>query len=199
MHDLAHGFVKSLYVMRHGHSEANARRLIVSSLEQGATGYGLTEQGCVQVTQQVQAWKAQNEFGAIGEIICSPFLRAQETAAIASNLLQWPSVTQEPALRERFFGDLDLQDDSHYAQVWKKDELDPTHVEGHVESVSKVRDRVLAFLTVLARAHHGQPILIVTHGDTASILLTLLRQGDLKHHRNLGSLTTAQIQSCFVG
>jgi broad specificity phosphatase PhoE len=194
MISFSHSFLQSLYVMRHGHSEANAKKLIVSSLEQGAKAYGLTEQGRIQVTHQVETWRQENSFETVGEIYCSPFVRACDTATIASRILQWPIVKKVPALRERFFGDLDQQDDTGYAKIWAQDELDPAHTQWHVESACQVRDRVLSFLTILAADFHGQPTALVTHGDTASIILTTLRQGDLRHHRRFGALSTAQIQ-----
>jgi broad specificity phosphatase PhoE len=198
MHDFAGSFLQSLHVMRHGHSEANAQHLIVSSLELGSAGYGLTDQGRGQVTHEIGRWKRGMGAGVAGEIYCSPFVRARDTAAIASDILRWPVVTEVPALRERFFGDLDQQDDTGYNKVWAQDALDPAHTGWHVESVFEVRDRVTAFLTTLASTCHGQPILLVTHGDTASILLTSLHQEDLRQHRCFGALSTAQIQPCFT-
>lgn len=100
-------------------------------------------------------------------------------------------------MRERFFGDLDQQDDTGYAKIWAQDELDPEHTHWRVESACCVRDRVLSFLTALAADFRGQPMVLVTHGDTASITLTLLRQGDLCHHRCIGALSTAQIQQAL--
>ncbi len=195
---LSRPFLQALHVMRHGHSEANAQHLIISSLALGAEAYGLTEQGRVQVTHQVNRWKRDMGPDEIGEIYSSPFLRARGSAAVASDILEWPIVADVPALRERFFGDLDQQDDAGYDQVWAQDRLDPAHTHWHVESVFQVRDRVLAFLTTLAATFHGQPILLVTHGDTASILLTTLRREDLRQHRGFGALSTAQVQQCFM-
>ncbi len=198
MPNFSRPFLQALHVMRHGHSEANAQHLIISSLELGTVAYGLTEQGRVQVTHQVNSWKRDMDSYEIGEIYCSPFLRARGTAAVVSDVLKWPIVTDVPALRERFFGDLDQQDDTGYDQVWDQDGLDPAHTHWHVESVFQVRDRVLSFLTTLAATFHGQPMLLVTHGDTASILLTTLRREDLGQHRCFGALSTAQVQQCFM-
>lgn len=197
MHDFLPSFLRTLYVMRHGHSEANAQHLIVSSLELGTVACGLTEQGRVQVAHQVDAWKQHHAFESTGEIYCSPFVRTRDTAALASSALDWPVVAQASSLRERFFGDLDGQDDTHYAQVWAQDALDPGHRLWHVESALEVRDRILTFLTTLAAAHHGQPLLLVTHGDTASILLAALGHGDLRRHRASGALSTGEIRRCY--
>ena len=196
MHELSNDFLQSLYIMRHGPSEANARHLIISAPEQGDVAYGLTAQGRDQVTCRVGAFKRQNAFDVPGEIHCSTFLRACDTASIASHILGWPVVTQTSALRERFFGDLDQQDDTHYARVWAQDELDPSHVQWQGESVVQVRDRVLSFLTILSAKFHGQPTLLVTHGDTASICLAMLRHKDLRQHRSVAALATAEIQRC---
>jgi broad specificity phosphatase PhoE len=198
MRDFERPFLQALHVMRHGHSEANAKRLIISALELGTVAYGLTEQGRDQVVHQVGSWKRDMGSDGVGEIYCSPFLRARGTATLASGILEWPIVADVPALRERFFGDLDRQDDTQYDQVWAQDGLDSAHTHWCVESVFQVRERVLAFLTTLAATFHGQPMLLITHGDTASILLTTLRQGDLRQHRRFGALSTAQIQGGII-
>lgn len=198
MHNFSRSFLQALYVMRHGHSEANAQHLIASDPALGAAAHGLTERGRIQVAHHVNTWKRDIGSDVGGEIYCSPFLRACGTASIASELLEWPIVAQVPALRERFFGDLDQQDDTQYARVWAQDELDPAQTLRHVESVLQVRDRVLDFLITLTATFHGQPMLLITHGDTASILLTTLRQEDLRQHRRFGALSTAQIQRCII-
>ncbi|MCF7972861.1 MAG: hypothetical protein K9N55_03500 [Phycisphaerae bacterium] len=55
MYDLPATFLNVLFVMRHGHSEANAQGLIISSLDQGTVAYGLTSQGRAQVARHVEA------------------------------------------------------------------------------------------------------------------------------------------------
>lgn len=196
MTEFDQAFLGSVFVMRHGQSQANVEHVIVSSLEQGSTAYGLTDLGTQQVQDRVQAWQAQQTFDKQGQIFCSPFLRTRETAAIASDLLGWP-ITVEPALRERFFGELDQRPDHTYDRIWQQDQIDPSHTLCQVESVFQVRDRVLAFFKHLSAIHEAGPVLLVTHGDTASITLTTLNQGDLRQHRRFGGLITAQIERLF--
>lgn len=196
MREFLHDFLRSLYIMRHGPSEANAQGIIISAPELGAAAYGLTVEGQHEVTRRVDRFKTQNDLDLPGEIYSSPFLRARDTAAIASKSLGWPIVAEATALRERFFGDLDQLDDTHYAQVWAQDEQDPAHTRWHVESACQVRDRVTTFLKELQAGFQGRPTLLVTHGDTASICLAALRNKELGRHRSVAALATAEIQRC---
>jgi broad specificity phosphatase PhoE len=79
-------------------------------------------------------------------VLCSPFLRAKETAEIvceavntARNTLLADAKLEDITpiehfdLRERFFGDLNGKSDERYADVWAEDLKDPDHHEFGVE------------------------------------------------------------------
>ena len=180
------------HLLRHGQSLANVEGVIVSAPATGTAGYGLTEEGRAQVRASVAAARAGNLFDDVPEIVASPFLRTVETAALAAELLGC-AARKDERLRERFFGALDGTADPAYQGVWAADRLDPDHVEWGVESAASVARRMLDLVRELERAEGG-PVLLVTHGDPASILIATLA-GDLRRHRELGALPVAGLTS----
>ena len=180
-----------LYVLRHGRSLANEAGLIVSDPVQGGSGYGLSERGAEQVRESVTAFRAGGDFRPGGRIYTSPFLRARETAEIAASVLQWPVEPPVDCLRERFFGQWDGTADRGYQAVWDRDALDPGHRQGGAESVLDVWARLSPFLEGLAGV--GTPVLLVTHGDVASVLVCGIHGRNFKEHRRGRTLGTGQL------
>jgi probable phosphoglycerate mutase len=97
-------------------------------------------------------------------------------------------------LRERFFGELDGQDDDAYPNVWSRDLIDPNHSEQGVESVSSVLARTTELLESLESSYRGQHILLVAHGDVLQILQTLFAGVSPAQHRQLPHLQVAEIR-----
>lgn len=81
------------YFVRHGQSEANARRVV-----QGLTDYRLDDTGRAQAAA-LGAWLHEKGMG-IGAVYCSPLLRAAETASILAKCLGLPRPEIVPDLRE---------------------------------------------------------------------------------------------------
>ena len=110
--------------MRHGQSLANVAGLVVSRLENGVTGYGLSELGRQQVFDSV------TELGLVSDIrvISSDFKRAAESAEIAHQVLHSKfDLVLDIRLRERGFGDFELLSDENYQIPWGYDADDSTH------------------------------------------------------------------------
>ena len=177
------------FILRHGHSEANAAGLIVSDLQRGRSGYGLTEQG----REQVRHTFRQTSLPTPVVIVSSPFLRAVQTAEIAADHLGVSTVTQDDRLRERWFGEFELTKDTNYQKVWGQDAIDPTHTQWQVESTAEVAERLADLYTALNDRYPKHAILLVAHGDMASTLLCWAQGEDLRHHREIGSLATGCI------
>lgn len=178
---------RRLWVMRHGRSLANEAGLIVSDLERGRDHYGLTEEGRKQVIRTATEARDNGVLPNNLRIISSPLLRAKQSAAIAAQLLDIADVHVDERLRERYFGELEGMDDSHYPAVWEHDRIDADHHQWQVESVIQVWARLQELLSECT----PDPTLLVAHGDVASTLLCGTAGEDLRKHREIGPLETA--------
>jgi probable phosphoglycerate mutase len=182
-------------IMRHAHSKANERGIIVSCIENDRQGdYGLTGRGC----QQALASARSCGLPADTIIYSSDFCRARQTAEIVRAQLGAPEVIVAEALRERCFGRWEGGSTGNYAQVWAADENDPVRAEGDVEPAAVVLDRVTALIAQLEREHRGRHILLVSHGDTLQILQAGF-SGAARRRTALPQLATAEIRPLRLG
>jgi len=180
------------FAMRHGHSLANARGIIVSHPENGCRGYGLSESGRSQVAHSLSR---AGELDAETLIICSDFKRARESADIVhARLVCRSPVATEQRLRERHFGDYELSADSGYEEVWRQDALDADSRRKGVESVNQVMQRVTRVVRDLEQRFSGASILLVSHGDALQILQAAFARRDGSIHRQQEHLHTAEIR-----
>lgn len=180
------------YAMRHGHSLANQRGIIVSYPENGCAGYGLSEQGRAQVEASLED---DGDLDAATLIVCSDFRRAVESATIVRRLLgEGPAPEIDTRLRERNFGQLELGPDSAYEAIWQQDALDPNHVYRHAESPNRVMARVTELIVELERRHRGATLLLVSHGDALQILQTAFARRNASEHRQMPHLHTGEIR-----
>lgn len=180
------------FAMRHGHSLANQRAIIVSQPENGLDGFGLSDRGRVQVRESLQSFDT-SPVDII--IVSSDFCRARESAEIAAQSLDAvEAINLDPRLRERNFGELELTADSRYADVWQADAENPDHQLMGVESVNQVMKRVTSVILEYEEHCSNTCILLVSHGDALQILETAFARMDGSAHRQLEHLHTAQIR-----
>lgn len=182
--------------MRHGESEANVAGLIVSDPAIGCAGFGLTEQGRVQVVDSVTDYKFTNQVigHPISKVICSDFLRTAQTAYLTTKVLGLASPQIEPGLRERFFGDWEGKADTHYPSIWKLDKEAAIQTAQGIESVNQVRQRGLAVIEKLEQQFQNEVILLVSHGDMLQILFTAFAGISAVEHRTLPHHAQAEIK-----
>ena len=156
--------------MRHGHSLANQRGIIVSHPDHGRNDYGLSELGRGQVEASL---RQDIHLDANTVIVTSDFKRARETAGI---VFEWfacnVAILEEPRLRERDFGELELATDDHYGEVWQRDEVNPDSRVRGVESVNQVMARVTAVVADHESQFCAANILFISHGDALQVLQT---------------------------
>jgi len=183
-------------IMRHGQSKANARGIIVSSIENDRSGdFGLTELGRQQVLATAQACDLP-----AGTVICSSdFSRARQSAEVVRACLGAAEVVIAEALRERYFGDWEGTSTVNYARVWAADEASAGRADGSVEPAAAVLDRTTAFIAELEGRYSGRDILLVSHGDTLQILQAGFLRMDPSRHRSLPDLATAEIRRLRLG
>lgn len=175
-------------LMRHGHSQANQQGLIISSPGRGLTGFGLSPRGREQLDGLLTDWR----WATPERILHSDFLRTTETAERIARHFGL-GLEADTRLRERHFGDLEGERDARYAEVWARDSRDSAHRYAGVESVVEVAARMMAVIEELERAHAGETLLLVSHGDPLQILLTALEGRDLARHREREPLAPASI------
>lgn len=186
-----------LLVLRHGRSVANEKGLIASSLGNAEQSFGLTDEGRAQVLASVGA--ARSGIVVPVTVVSSPLLRARETADIAAEILD-TDVRVDHRLIERSFGELELDCDDRYESVWTLDRRDPTHRTWKVESVVEVWARMQHLLRALPddpdiRATPDSSVLLVSHGDVASILICGSKGQPLSHHREVGAMGTGELRA----
>ncbi|QTF94311.1 MAG: histidine phosphatase family protein [Halomonas sp. BM-2019] len=174
--------------MRHGHSQANARGLIVSSPERGLAGFGLSPEGGAQLEALLADWRWPVPTG----IVHSDFRRTTETAARVAARFGL-ALAAEPGLRERHFGELEGQGDHHYPEVWARDAESAEHRAFGVEPLTAVAERMGGVIAGLEARHQGETLLLVSHGDPLQILLTALVGRPLTRHREGAPLAPASI------
>lgn len=122
-------------------------------------------------------------------IVTSPFARTLETATLAGAGVgvapdDAARFTTDAALRERDFGEYELQSHDLYERVWEGDAQSTAWAApGGGESVDDVSARVAALFARLEAAHAGRNILLVAHGDTLSIATATAVGGGLAGHR----------------
>ena len=176
-------------VMRHGHSQANAMGLVVSSPEHGLSGYGLSAKGEEQMSRRLAEW----HLAAPQQILYSDFLRTTETAQRVADHFDVP-LNPDARLRERFFGEYDLHPDHVYHDVWDVDARDPSQPLKQVESVHQVAERLCALIAELEQRYNDTTLLLVSHGDPLQILLTTAAGRPLNEHREISPLAPADVR-----
>eukprot|EP00775_Hariotina_reticulata_P007761 gene7761-7960_t len=191
-------------ILRHGRSLANEAGIIVSSIANGVREeYGLAEAGEQQAIAAGKLLKQQladlHASPNTMHIYSSPFSRTLQTAALAAAAAGLPaeSVKEHPLLRERFFGSaLELVSHDNYCPAWEGDATDQeTKPAGNEdgESVAEVSARLQQLFQELESRHSGEHILLVSHGDTLSVLQATFYASPLTQHRHYG-LATAELR-----
>jgi len=184
------------FAMRHGHSLANQQGIIVSHPENGRDNYGLSGLGRKQVRASLQQNK---QLDAKTVVVTSDFKRARESADLAFELLACSvSICEEPRLRERHFGQLELASDDSYDEVWQQDVVSADSRVKGVESANQVMARVTAVIADYENRYAATNILLVSHGDALQILQTAFARLDASSHRQLDHLHTAEIRQLLL-
>lgn len=187
----------SVIIMRHGESEANAKHIIASNpLGLGKT-IGLTNMGRAQVRKaaiKIEGLiETRRHVGVV--IVSSPFLRAVETADILSDQLgdAVPRIIST-RFQERFFGVFEGLSTDNYEKIWAMDrDGKAPRRDWNVETLEAIHARTQPELDQLRLDYPGYAIVIVTHGDVASVMIAADKGVPLARHREVGGLPTAGI------
>jgi broad specificity phosphatase PhoE len=198
-------FQNTIFVVRHGNSEANQAKVISSNPDVATKIHGLSPLGVSQAQASVLNFASDSSrqllFSCGVVLVSSDFTRARETASIFAlefERLDVPLVDDGVALdvrlRERFFGDFDAGSDENYHKVWEQDAISADHTSFNVESVTSVVRRTTELVAELNERHVGKTILLFAHGDVLQILQTAVEKIDGSMHRQLPHLNTADFR-----
>ncbi len=148
--------------IRHGQAEHNVKN-ILSGVFDGP--YHLTDRGKEQVVAAVQKVKSLKLSPTV--LYASPFVRAQESAALMSKELGLDAslIKSDERLREVGFGDFNGSEAKVYHE-WRKGIAPAEQLYARIpngESYADIRSRVGAFLYEADAAHENAVILVVGH------------------------------------
>jgi broad specificity phosphatase PhoE len=150
----------SIYLIRHGQTNGNRDRIVQTP------DTPLSDLGHEQAKQLAQRF----ENISIGNIICSDYIRTQQTAAPLLALKQ-ATFALQPLLRERSFGDLRGKAYDEIDADFFDEGYSPPNGETHFQFVARVK---LAWDAILTSYQNTQGSLIVmTHG---LVLRELIKQ-----------------------
>jgi broad specificity phosphatase PhoE len=186
-----------LYFLRHGESEKNILKIHSCSLEK----FPLTEKG----RRDVEAYA--DEFNEpVDIILCSPMLRARQTAEIFKQKLQ-VEIVQDYLLTEFNSGawnEVDREKLKAESEEYRRyKQLPPAEKikyksGGHGESREDVQIRTRLFVKELLKKYQNKTILIVAHGCTYAALKKVIHDCEPEEyfkHENIGHNS---IQEFFV-
>jgi alpha-ribazole phosphatase len=159
-----------LILIRHGETDWN-----VEGRWQGHADVPLNARGRAQAEEIAAALAGQE----IAAIYASDLERARETAGPLARQTGLP-VRLEPRLREvdqgEWQGLLVTEIEARYAEAIRKRRADPLHVAPPGgETALEVRQRVLAAVQDILRAHPGESVAIVSHGFALAVILAYYR------------------------
>lgn len=163
----------TVFLVRHGQTEGNARHLFV-----GSTDVPLDEVG----ERQAIALGKRLEGTELDRIVSSPLLRARQTADHMANVTGTP-VQINPGLREIDFGDIEGRTIEWFQT--NHPELAAVHADPANEGVAwpngesraSFNARVLETFVELLRQCAHETIALVCHGDVIGAILSHIQGG----------------------
>ena len=157
------------YIMRHGGTDSNKKKLI-----QGQTGESLNYKGILQTKKAVKKLKEYK----ISLIISSDLNRAKETSKIISERL---------GLLIKYFKLLREKDNGSFTGKpsrsikWKKIKgLYQERKAPNGESLYEVLMRSRKFMNILKRRYEKERVLVVSHGTILKLMKGYLESKDIK-------------------
>lgn len=176
---------KKIYLMRHGESHYNAKKIV-----QGHIDTELTEKGVLQAKYAGEFLKDKN----IGKIISSDLKRAFQTAITVSEILNVP-VEVDKRIREMHFGswegmsyDYIYKNHLEYFYKWLSNPV--KHPLPKQEDINHFTDRLHSFLTDIKNKKE-ENILVVGHGGSVQGLICIAMELGMENlwkfkHNNTG-------------
>lgn len=171
-------YYTTFYVIRHGQSEFNVKRLLQGP---GIGNTPLTDLGI----QQAKTIASKLHNIRFDMIISSDLIRSVQTAQIIANERNM-QIINTPEIRERSFGKYEGMPIEEFLKLYKDwGTLKPEDkfefkIDSNEESFSEGYQRFSKALFNLAKDHPGKTILVVTHGGMIRGLLIKNGYGDFE-------------------
>lgn len=148
----------TLYVVRHGLTKWNEENRVC-----GITDIPLADRGIAQAIElSLQVKEKQIEI-----ILCSPLMRAMQTAEIISKALLKPYIV-DARLKEQNYGA--FEGASRNDETFKAAKQHFPHKMHGGESILQVTQRIFNFLDELKENYESRKVLIVTHGGVCRVV-----------------------------
>lgn len=165
--------MKKLYLLRHGQTEFNVKKLV-----QGRCDSPLTDLGRQQAGTAAAWLKAHNVVP--DKVVSSPLGRAMDTAGLVATELLGQNVAVEPCegIIERCYGSFEEgPHDALPTDVWEPGEdLVPFGGEGS----QALQKRMVETLTKLISAENVETLLAVSHGSASRQFIKATAPADFK-------------------
>lgn len=145
-----------LYVTRHGETDWNLYGKV-----QGKADILLNSKGIEQAKQTMKKLKQES----IDLIICSPLIRARQTARIINSERIFPIILDE-RISERDFGEMEgmSKDNFDFQAFWN---YDKNITYEKAENIKEFFNRIFLFLDEIKKKYKNKNILLVTHGGVS--------------------------------
>lgn len=145
-----------IYITRHGETDWNLNKRIMGRCDEPLNDTGI---------EQAHIAKKQIDRLDIDLIICSPLIRARQTADIINEGRNIEMIIDDRII-ERDFGEFDgcRKDEFPYFDIWDY------YRDEHYEKAENIRDffeRVYAFLDDVKERYGDRNVLLVTHGGVS--------------------------------
>ena len=160
-----------IYVLRHGQTAMNAKNQIM-----GRTDIELSAEGRKQAQEAAEKISAFPKEKLPDSIICSPLIRAKQTAQYVADELEEScgkiiQIRYDEHLIEQDYGELEGTDRlSELFAISKTQFAMKTGRTG--ESHMQLAQRVYNFLDMVCDLYKGQNVLLVTHGGICRVIAT---------------------------
>ena len=172
----------TLYIVRHGRTEENLKRIL-----QGHMPGTLTEKGKEEVREAAEL--LSKEGVKFTRIVSSDLKRAMDSANIISERLHLP-ITPMEILRERDWGKFTGMSIAEAADKYR---IDGKWIfpEGTTETEEGIYERASKALVELQRRYADETIIVVTHGQFAR---NLIASHFNRNYHDVASFVNAEIR-----
>ena len=167
---LSVGSKNTYYAMRHGYTTRGEGVDAVVNTDPTKDTYHLTPEGQAGIEHSLKLL----QIDGVDMIFASPFIRTQETAAIAARILHTQVKTDDRLSEFKVSTDYDGKKISGHPELRAKAATMDEKI-GHGESLNDVRTRLMEFMREIDSEYKNKKILIVSHGDPLWLLDTIAK------------------------